>query len=198
VAANPNYQSGSAAAAATASSRTWSWHGLIDVLIHRWPLILVLLAGAGLIGWLAPRAVRALIDRRRRRRAAYLASEACAFAHLRAAAAGDDAGRVYAALSAYVEKAPLPGAPHTIASFAKLADDPALDDEVRAIERRLFAAPAQGAEPWSARALVHRVGRARRRIDRGASRIRHDALPGALNPAVPPAPPNHRWRPVAR
>ncbi|SDE49570.1 Oxygen tolerance [Bradyrhizobium brasilense] len=178
VEANP--AAGGASSVGTSGPRM-SWGALRDVVADRWKsAAAVLLALAGL-GWLMPRMVRAIAARYRRHREAYLRSEAFAFSELRRAARHGDAKAVYFALLDWLQRFEPVAPQHTVEAFKAVAHDAALDDEIGAVERELFA-PSAGAARWSPHRLLRQVGGARRNLRRRARRREDTRLLQNLNP----------------
>ncbi|MCP1830962.1 hypothetical protein J2R76_007662 [Bradyrhizobium sp. USDA 4532] len=178
VEANP--AAGAASSVDTSGPRR-SWGALRDVVADHWlSIALVLLALAGL-GWLMPRMVRAIAARLRRRREAYLRSEAFAFSELRRAARRGDAKAVYFALLDWLQRFEPVAPQHTVEAFKAVAHDAALDDEIGAVERELFA-PSAGAVRWSPHRLLRHIGGARRSIRHETARAARHRAPGQLNP----------------
>ncbi|MCP1967572.1 BatD family protein [Bradyrhizobium elkanii] len=178
--AEANPAAGDASSIGTSGARR-SWGALRDVIADRWKSIaLVLLALAGL-GWLMPRTIRAIAARHRRHREAYLRSETFAFSELRRAARHGDAKAVYFALLDWLRRFEPVAPQHTLEAFRAVAHDAALDDEIGAVERELFA-PSAGAARWSPHRLLRQVGGARRNLRRRARRHEHTRLLQNLNP----------------
>jgi hypothetical protein len=135
----------------------------------------------------------------RRQRDAYRTSEASSFRRLRRAARRNDAGEVYSALLDWVGRFEPLAPTGTLAALSVRANDRDLDADVAAIERELFGRHVD-AEVWSARGLMHRAGRARRRLrEQSRSGATRDILPPNLNPTEATHDlPSHTWRLVAR
>jgi hypothetical protein len=194
VAANPA-AAGAASAGEPGARRNWD--AALDLIADHWLLAVLAAAALAALGWLAPRAARAIAARYRQRREAYLRSETFAFDHLRQAARGRDAKAIYFALLEWLQRfepvAPL----HTVRSFTAAAQDPVLDHEIGAIERELFA-PDRGAHGWSAHQLLHRVGIARRSLRPHGARAGKTPLPQQLNPVGGDTAPACRQRMPAR
>ncbi|WOH80051.1 BatD family protein [Bradyrhizobium sp. BEA-2-5] len=158
-----------------------SWGALRDVVADHWKsTAAVLLALAGL-GWLTPRMVRTIAARLRRHREAYRRSEPFAFRELRRAARHGDAKAVYFALLDWLQRFEPVAPQHTVEAFKAAAHDAALDDEIGAVERELFA-PSAGAARWSPHRLLRQVGGARRNLRRRARRREDTRLLQNLNP----------------
>lgn len=182
-------------------AQTSPWRPLaafVDLLADHWLLALLAIGVLAALAWSAPRAARAIAGVYRRQHDRWLVSEARAFARLRAAARHRDAGKVYAALLDWLARFDPVAPNHTLDSFKALARDPALDRQIDAIERELFA-PRGGDGDWSGRKLVSAMGSARRRLLRHAARTEvAGPLPRELNPvATHPLTARH-LRPVAR
>src|SRR5215470_2266444 len=160
-----------------------SVNAIVDLLAEHWLIALLALAALAIAGWFAPRVVRAIIARRKRRQAAYLQSEEFSFHQFRHAARRGDARTIYFALLDWLQRFE-PAAPdHTIHSLKAAANDAALESELGSIERQLFA-PQPGAGHWSPRRLLRHVSLARRDLRRraaGGGETRR--LPSQLNPA---------------
>ena len=113
------------------------------------------------------------------------------------AACGRDAARAYFALLDWLDHfAPL-GTDRTVAALRRGAEDLALDAELAAIERRLFA-PQEDAAGWSTRTMLRHLRHARRRLRRRPGH--HQSAPALpnLNPVAPPRQATRPWRAVAR
>jgi hypothetical protein len=168
---------------------------LVEWLLRHWPAMALATAAAVALGFVSRPAAIAIGAWYRRRREAWLRSEACAFRRLRAAARTGDANAVYDALIGWIERFD-PAAPdRTIGSLTTATGDRLLAAEIEALERRLFAPPSFTAG-WSPRMLMRRVRAVRRRPLARPARAAH-ALPPALNPTAP-APARRRPRAVAR
>ncbi|MCS3447128.1 MULTISPECIES: hypothetical protein [Bradyrhizobium] len=178
VEANP--AAGGASSIGTSSAR-WSWGALRDVIADRWKSAAAVLLALAALGWLMPRMVRAIAARYRRHREAYLRSEAFAFSELRRAARHGDAKAVYFALLDWLQRFEPVAPQHTLEAFKAVAHDAALDDQIGAVERELFA-PSAGTAHWSPRRLLRQVGGARRSIRRAATRAARHSAPAQLNP----------------
>jgi hypothetical protein len=139
-----------------------------------------------LTAWLlAPRMRRAwhaAAERRADRRRRYEASEEWAFARLREAAHGGDAGRTYGALTCWVARVRPDGEAMTIGSLCASAGDPVLTNQIDALEQRLYADEA-GAGSWSAGELTRRLTAARARLQPHAHDTAGARDLGPLNPA---------------
>jgi hypothetical protein len=177
VAANPAVQSADAGAATARST----WAAFVDLIADHWRLgLLAILLIAGLI-WFAPGAVRRIADYRRRRRQAYLQSEAYAFSRFRHAVRHGDAKAAYFAMLDWLPHVGATTPDHTVEAFKMAAADPALDREIDAIEAELFASRRDTGH-WSRRQLLHRMSAARRRLRPHAGRSGQMRLPQQLNP----------------
>jgi hypothetical protein len=193
VAANPAAQSSDANAPRARST----WVALVDLIADHWRLgLLAVLMIAALI-WFAPGAVRAVADYHRRRRQAYLQSEAYAFSHFRHAVRHRDAKAAYFAMLDWLPHAGATTPDHTLEAFKAAASDPVLNREIAAIEAELFAAQ-RGASSWSRHRLLHRVSAARRRLRPHMGRRGHMRLPQQLNPAGLSSSTAHAGRKPAR
>jgi hypothetical protein len=184
--------------AAARPHRGQDWHGLLDFIVEYWALLLLGLGVLLASPWLTSRLRRAIMPRARRRRDAVLASEAWAFACLLAAAWRPRARRVYVALLNWLDRFDPIAPDHTIKALKAAARDPALQQQVDALERDLFASRA-GSGHWSVVQLLFALGRARRRLLRQASRRPAiGALPERLNPIATAVAARHPGRPIAR
>jgi hypothetical protein len=193
VAANPAVPSSSASAATARST----WATFVDLIADHWRLaLLAILVISGLI-WFAPGAARRIADDHRRRRQAYLQSEAYAFSRFRHAVRRRDSKAAYFAMLDWLPHVGATTPDHTVEAFKVAAADPVLDREIDAIEAELFAAQ-RGASPWSRRQLLHRVSAARRRLRPHAGRSGNMRLPQELNPVGPSSATAHGNRKVAR
>jgi hypothetical protein len=195
VAANPEVKGG---AAANDGATRRSFDRLFDLVSDHWLLALIAIAALTMLGWFAPRLAKTAALHHRQRREAWLQSESCFFGRFRHAAQRGDARATYFALLDWLRRVE-PAAPlHDLEQFKIAARDPALDREIGALERTLFA-PTQEAIPWSPRKLSQRVGAARQALRRqSARREPMYALPQRLNPIRDPDPSRHRERLPAR
>jgi hypothetical protein len=161
----------------------WSFDSIVDLLAEHWLLALLVLAALVIAGWYAPRIIRAAVEGRKRRHAAYLRSEEFSFDRFRRAARRGDTRAMYFALLDWLQRFE-PAAPeHTIHALKTAANDTALDSELESIERQLFARQS-GAGHWSPRRLLRQVSVVRRDLRRrttGGNPSRQ--LPSELNPA---------------
>ncbi|MGY2905963.1 BatD family protein [Bradyrhizobium sp. URHC0002] len=193
VAANPAVQ----AAGASAPKARFSWAGIVDLIADHWPFaLLATLVIAGLIR-IAPGAVRGGAVYRRRRRQAYLQSEAYAFHRFRHAVRHRDAKAAYFAMLDWLPHVGAATPDHTVEAFKVAAGDPALDREIDGIETELFAAQ-RGTGRWSRHQLLHRVSAARRRLRPHAGHSGKMRLPQQLNPVGPWGASTHGRRKPAR
>lgn len=197
VAANPALAQGTSAV----PSGRRSWHASLDRLLDHWPLIALLLAILAAIAWMTPRAIQALCHWNERRREAYRASEACAFARVRSAARRGDASRTYADLVAWLERVGSLAPDHTVAALRRAARDPILDRQIAALEQSLFAPGATGgAVAWSPQTLLRRLTAARRHLQRekAVNTYQRSDLETAINPTARRVAASWLARPVAR
>jgi hypothetical protein len=193
VAINPNLPG----SAAEQRSR-WGWDGIIDFAWDHMPLAMIAAIILAAAAWAAPRATRALVAERRRRREAWLQSEACAFQQLRRAATGRDAGVTYFALLNWLQRFKTVAPVDSVDALKAAARDPQFDREIDAIEQQLFAENA-GADRWSPHQFTRRVGVARRALRRQAEQTRTTRpLPQRLNPIGEPSGPDRQRRLAAR
>jgi hypothetical protein len=179
VAANPAVQSADADAA-----RASSWTALGDLIADHWRLMLLAIPVIAGLVWLAPGVVLGIAADHRRRRQAYLQSEAFAFSRFRHAVRHGDAKAAYFAMLDWLPHFGATRSDHSIEAFKVAAADDVLDREIDAIEAELFA-PRRGAGSWSGRQLLHRVRAARRKLRPHAGRGGDMRLPQQLNPVGP-------------
>jgi hypothetical protein len=133
----------------------------------------------------------------RRRRQAYLRSEAYAFGRIRRAVRHRDARTAYFALLDWVPHLDAASPNSGLDAFKTIACDPALDRQLGALETELFA--DRGDVPrWSPRQLLHRVSVARRRLRPRQEYHERARLPQHLNPAEASNAPAHAGRKPAR
>jgi hypothetical protein len=177
VAANPAVQSSEASAPV---ART-TWAAIVDLIVDHWRLALLATLVVGGLSWLAPAAVRRIAVHHRRRREAYLQSEAFAFSRFRHAVQHGDAKAAYFAMLDWLPHVGATTSDHSIEAFKVAAGDPSLDHEIDAIEAELFAAQSRAGQ-WSRRQLLHRVTAARRRLRPRAEYRDKMRLPQQLNP----------------
>jgi len=193
VAANPAAQPAGASAPRAGSA----WAAFVDLIADHWRLsLLAILVITGMI-WFAPGAVRGIAGYRRRRRQAYLQSEAYAFSRFRHAAWRRDARAAYFAMLDWLPHVGATTPDDTLAAFKVAAADPVLDREIDAIEAELFGAQ-RDASHWSRRRLLHRMSAARRRLRPHAGRSSNSRLPQQLNPVGLSSAPAHGRRKPAR
>jgi hypothetical protein len=180
VAANPAVQ-GAPSAGATAAR--WNWDAVIDFIADHWLIVILALAALAGMAWFAPAAAKTIAARYRRRREAYLQSEAWSFRRFRRTAGAGDARRTYFAMLDWLQRFE-PAAPdRTISALKTAAADPTLDSEIGSMEQELFA-PQHSAGNWSSRRLLRRVSAARRSLQRrAAGNGTGQSLPQQLNPA---------------
>jgi hypothetical protein len=180
VAVNPAVQP----SGVSAPKARFNWAGIVDLIADHWLLaLLATIVIAGLIR-IAPEALRGIAAYHRRRRQAYLQSEAYAFNRFRHAVRHRDAKAAYFAMLDWLPHVGATTPDHTIEAFKAAAADPALDREIDEIETDLFAAK-RDAGHWSRHQLLHRVSAARRRLRPRAGRGGKTRLPEQLNPAGP-------------
>ncbi len=177
VAANPSVQAGEA----SASKTRFGWAGIVDLIADHWLfLLLAAIVIAGLLR-VAPGMVRGIAAYRRRRWQTYLQSEAYAFSRFRHAVRHRDARAAYFAMLDWLPHVGATTPDHTVEVFKAVAQDPALDREIDAIETELFAAK-RNAGHWSRYQLLHQVSAARRRLRPHAASGGKMRLPQQLNP----------------
>jgi len=179
VAANPAVQSASADA-----PRASIWAALIDLIADHWQLALLAILVITSLIWFAPGAVRGIAAYHRRRRQAYLQSEAFAFRRFRQAVRHGDAKAAYFSMLDWLPHVGTTRSDHSIEAFKVAAADPALDREIDAIATELFGAQ-RDAGRWSRRQLLHRMNAARRRLRPRPERGGKTRLPEQLNPVGP-------------
>jgi hypothetical protein len=195
VAANPTQPGGGAID--EGSSRSIP-NVLFNFVADHWLLTIVALAALAGLMWLAPREARAMNERYRRRRQAYLQSEAWSFEQFRNAARHRDAKAAYFALLGWLQRFPPLARDHSLETLKNAVDDDALDQELGALERQLFA-PYRSATNWSGTQLLRRVSAARRTLQqRSARAVTAHSLPQQLNPISGSAAPDQRRRLPAR
>jgi hypothetical protein len=194
VEANPAAES---AAVAADSGARWNWGRLLDLVADHWALAVLALAVLAVLGWITPRAAQAMAMGYRHRREAYLRSESFAFSRLRRAARRGDSKAAYFALLDWLQRfepiAPL----HTVESLKAAARNPALDLQIGAIERKLFA-PHCDADAWSPHQWLRLLGATRRRLWRQAARSARIRSSQHLNPVDDRAASSHCRRMPAR
>jgi len=193
VAANPAVQPGGA----SAPKARFNWTTIVDLIADHW--LSALLATIVIAGFIrvGPGAVRGIAAYHRRRRQAYLQSEAFAFSRLRDAVRHRDAKTAYFALLDWLPHVGATTPDHTVEAFKVAAADPVLDRQIDAIEAELFAAQ-RDAGHWSRHQLLHRVSAARRRLRPRAAHSGRMRLPQHLNPVVPSSATAHGGRKPAR
>jgi BatD DUF11 like domain len=178
------------------SGRGWTWTGIRDLLADNWLVILCAAAVAAGLGLIAPRVIRRVTAEHRRRRDAYRRSEAFAFNRLRRAIGRHDAGQTYSALLDWLPR--LNAAPeNTAAAFRAVSGDPALDEQITALESTLFG-DRRNATPWSPAEMLHHLVAARRNLRPRERRAHGSGLPQYINPAGTSNMPAHERRRPAR
>ncbi|WP_027581022.1 BatD family protein [Bradyrhizobium sp. Ai1a-2] len=177
VAANP--AAGSAAPPGDAGAGR-NWSRLLDLFVDHWGLAVLALAALAGLGWITPRAARAMAADYRHRREAYLRSESFSFSRLRQAARRSDAKAAYFALLDWLQRFDPVAPRHTVASLKSVAKDPALDVQIGAIEQQLFA--PRSTDSWSPHQWLRQLGATRRRLQRQAARSARMRSPQQLNP----------------
>jgi hypothetical protein len=191
VAANPAQPGGAAIDAGSSRSIT---DVLFDFVVDHWLLTIIALAALAVLVWLGPGAARAMTERYRRRRQAYLQSEAWSFEQFRNAARHRGAKVAYFALLGWLQRFEPLAPDHTLETLKAATRDDALDHELGAIERQLFA-PDRCAGIWSGAQLLRRVSAARRTLQRRAAlSVTAHSLPQQLNPISGSAVPDRRRR----
>jgi len=186
------------AAVPNANATSWKGGDYIDAIRDHWLLTTTVLALLAVVAWFAPAAIRSVDQHIVRKRTAYLASEECSFAQVRAASRSGDPTKVYFALLQWLQRFEPLGSGRNLDTLKKAARDPGLDQELASLEARLFS-PQTEDVAWTARKLIKRVKIVRNRLLNSASaQAPRKALPDHLNPVVAPPQINPRWRPVAR
>ena len=180
VAANPAVRS----AGANAPGARSTWAAFVDLIADHWRLALLAVLVIAALIWFAPGAARAIAGYHRRRRRAYLQSEAYAFSRFRHAVWHRDAKAAYFAMLDWLPHVGATTADHTLEAFKVAASDPVLNRAIDAIEAGLFGAQ-RDAGPWSRRQLLNRMSAARRRLRPHAGRSGKIRLPQQLNPVGP-------------
>ena len=175
----------------------WNLNDLFDLAADHWLLGLLAAVAFAALAWLMPRAARWIAASYRQRREAHLRSESFSFEEFKHAARSHDAKRVYFALLEWLQRFEPVAPSHTVQAFTTAARDPALDQEISAIEQRLFA-PDGSATGWSPHQLLRRVGAARRRLRPHRVHAATSGLPQQLNPVRDKASPARRQRTPAR
>lgn len=155
-------------------------HRAVLFAIDHWPATLALLGALGLLAWRGPGLVRAVRAWAGRRAETYRVSEACAFADLKKAARRGGEREVYFALTRWLLRFDPVAPARTIGALEAAARDPQLDQEIARIERHLFSGGGGDAD-WSARALLKRLARARRKLLHPPPDVA--ILPSTLNPS---------------
>lgn len=181
VAANPAVQSANADAPRASTWAASAWAAIVDLIADHWRLALLAILVIGGLIWFTPGAVRRIAAYHRRRRQAYLQSEAFAFSRFRRAVRHGDARAAYFAMLDWLPHVGAARSDHSIEAFKLVAADPRLNREIDAIEAELFA-PQRGADHWSRRQLLHHMSAARRRLRTHAARGGDMRLPQQLNP----------------
>lgn len=162
-------------------ARGWDWRRGLDWLLEHWRAVLIVLGIVGALAWIARPVFEACRAWYRRRRSAYLASEARAFAVLRRAARGDDVARTYAALLGWLSHVDALVPPHSVRGLKAAAQDMELDRELASLEQRLFMNAASA--DWSPRMLMQRLAHARRHLRvKSVEGVGSSVLPVSLNP----------------
>ncbi len=171
---------------------------LLDFVADHWLTTILALAALAALMWIAPRLARAMAERYRQRRRAYLQSEAWSFEQFRSAVRHSRAEAAYFALLGWLQRfEPLAPEP-SLETLKAAARDRTLDQEIGAIEQQLFA-PDRSKGNWSGTQLLRRVSTARRTLQRAASsRETAHSLPQQLNPIFGRIVPDRRLRPPAR
>ena len=195
VASNPAAEGG--VSAGEAASGGLNWNSLIDLVTDHWVLLLLAAAALALPACLMPRMLRYILAASRRRRAAYLQSEAFAFGQFRHAVRRRNAQAAYFAMLEWLPHVGATAPDHTMESFKAAARDPALDRQIDAIEDELFGSTRETAR-WSPRQLLRHVPAARRSLRLRLARSDVSRLPQQMNPSGASLAPARSWRKPAR
>ncbi|HEY6384026.1 MAG TPA: BatD family protein [Pseudolabrys sp.] len=196
VADNPALRTGGAVDTSRARR---DWRAVFDWILDHLLISAIALVAFGALLWLAPLAVRAVRQFAAQRRSAYLNSEACWFARLKAAGHDRDPAKVYFALLNWLQRFEPVAPAGNLGALKQAAADPELDREIASIETALFAPQSGTAPNWSPRRLLKRVSLVRRRLLRSApAQPRQKILPDSLNPVMSRPQINPLRRPVAR
>lgn len=165
------------------SSEGWTWDGFVDFVAEHWLSALLVVLCIAALTWFGPGVMRRVADRHRRRRQAYLQSEAFAFGRLRRAVRHRDARAAYFALLDWLPHLDAAPPDNTLGAFKAIARDPALDRQLGALEGELFGGQRE-ADRWSPRQLLRGVTVARRSLRSHARVHTNTRLPQHLNPAA--------------
>jgi hypothetical protein len=176
---------------------SWTWDSLVDLVADHWLAAVLVTLIAAALAWFVPGTVRRITDYQRRRRKAYLQSEAFAFDRLRRAVRGRDPRTAYFALLDWLPHLDGASSSDSLGTFKAAAGDPELDRQLGALENELFAEQPD-AHRWSPRQLLHGVSAARRRLRPRAGRRENMSLPQSLNPAAASNAPAYAGRRPAR
>jgi hypothetical protein len=176
VADNPAVKSSAGLAAESWRAR-WD---ISDSLQRHWQMLVIILAGAGILIWKLPLLTRACLAWRDRRRKAYRESEAFYFAQIRRAAGSGDARKTYFSWLDWLDRFEPLGRVRSAQSLKRAANDPALNAAIDALEQNLFGSGAAALDP---RAFISHLSRARRRLlhRQHPTRAAHP-LPVDINP----------------
>lgn len=153
---------------------------IYDFLLEHWRMLVIILVGAGFLLWKLPPLTRACLAWRDRRRQAYRQSEAFYFAQLRRASGSGDACKTYFSWLDWLDRFEPLGRVRSAESLRRLANDPALNAAVDALEQNLFGS---GAETPDLRTFMSRLSMVRRRLLREWHSTRAaQPLPVDINP----------------
>jgi hypothetical protein len=184
-------------AAPAAVPRAGSVGQVVGFILDHWLLIVLAAIVLAIAAWISPRVARTIAADYRRRRQEYLRSEAWSFHQWRRAVHGGDAKAIYFALLGWLQRFEPLAPEHSLDALKAAAHDTALDQEIGAIERQLFAS-RRDAGSWSRTQLLRRVSTARRMLQQRTTRAETARpLPRWLNPGSIAAP-DRRLRPPAR
>ncbi|MBR0819878.1 BatD family protein [Bradyrhizobium liaoningense] len=194
VAVNPAAEGG---AGIDRTRRDWTWSGIIDMVADHWLFLLLAVPVIAGFAWAAPAAVRRTARAYRRRRQAYLQSEAFAFRRFRRAALRHDARAAYFSLLDWLAHVGGAASKNSLERFKAAAGDTDLGREIGAVENKLFARSHEH-DRWSPRRLVRHVSIARRGLRQHARSHEASPLPRQLNPTGATIAPAHAGRKPAR
>lgn len=162
-------------------ARGWDWRRALDRLLEHWRAALIAAGVAGALAWIVRPVFATCQAWYRRRRNAYLASEARAFALLRRAARGEDVAKTYAALLGWLSHVDELVPAHSVRGLKAAAQDLELDRELASLEQRLFMNGVIADR--SLRVPMRRLGHARRHLRmKSVEGAGNSVLPMSLNP----------------
>lgn len=179
VAANPAIDG---AARIGPSRADWTWDAIVEAIAEHWPVALLGVVAIAGVAWFMPSAMRRAAAFHRRRRLAYLQSEAWAFRQLRAAARHRNASATYFRLLGWLQRFEPIAPAGSIEALTLAARDPVLEREIGALQHELFA-PDRGNADWSRHTLIWHLSSARTALRRRSRRnAAIGGLPQELNP----------------